>query len=110
MEIDPDGQSNDRLSATGLVLEEAEMPKRKVKARQVKDIGRPVPKHGSGGGDNLAWRAKLVERFLSWPLPQSVCGDLCVTDPQYKFPRSGTNLLTADEARQMIDHLFANAL
>lgn len=82
----------------------------KSKAMRVKDIGRPVPKHGSGGGDNLAWKASLVERFLSWPLPQSVCSDLCVTDPSYKFQRSGTNLLTADEARQMIDHLFANIL
>lgn len=48
----------------------------------------------------------LVDRFLMWPLPKSVCSDTCVSDKDYKFPRSGTNLLTADEARQMIEHLI----
>lgn len=51
---------------------------------------------------------KLVDRFLAWPLPKSVSSDTCVTVPEYQSPRSGTNLLTADEARQMIEHLFAN--
>jgi hypothetical protein len=51
----------------------------------------------------------LVDRFLAWPLPQSVCSDLCVTDRNYKFPRSGTNLLTASEAQQMIEHLLDDA-
>jgi hypothetical protein len=49
----------------------------------------------------------LVDRFLAWPLPNTVCSDLCVTDRDYKFPRSGTCLLSADEARQMIEYLFA---
>lgn len=49
----------------------------------------------------------LVNRFLAWQLPQSVCSDLCVTDREYKFPRSGTCLLSAAEAKQMIEHLFA---
>lgn len=48
----------------------------------------------------------MVQRFLSWPLPAGVCSDLCVTDRDYKFPRSGTNLLTAAEARQMVRHLL----
>jgi hypothetical protein len=48
----------------------------------------------------------LVERFLSWPLPKSVRSDLCVTT-DYEFPRSGTNLLTAEEARQMIEYLLS---
>ena len=52
----------------------------------------------------------LVDRFLAWPLPQSVCSDTCVSDKNYKFPRSGTNLLTADEARQMFEYLFAKPL
>ena len=55
----------------------------------------------------------LVDRFLQWKLPDSVCSDLCATDREYakRFPgtRCGTNLLTADEARQMIEHLFAPA-
>jgi hypothetical protein len=55
--------------------------------------------------DNLVTKA-LVDRFLAWQLPKSVCSDGCVTDQNYKFPRCGTNLLTADEARQMIEHLF----
>lgn len=48
----------------------------------------------------------LVDRFLMWPLPKSVRSDQCVT-MDYPFPRSGTNLLTADEAKQMIDYLLA---
>lgn len=48
----------------------------------------------------------LVDRFLAWPLPKSVRSDLCVT-MDYAFPRSGTNLLGADEARQMLEYLFA---
>jgi hypothetical protein len=65
-------------------------------------------------GDLLEWlmkrgevdRQALVDRFLMWPLPESVCSDLCATNPNYPFPRSGTNLLTADEARQMFEYLF----
>ena len=48
----------------------------------------------------------LVDRFLMWPLPKSVRSDLCVT-MDYEFPRSGTNLLSADEAKQMVDYLLA---
>lgn len=50
---------------------------------------------------------RLVNRFLAWPLPKSVCSDACVTDKDYPHPRSGTNLLTADEARQMLEHVLA---
>ncbi len=49
---------------------------------------------------------KLVDRFLQWPLPKSVCSDKCVSEPNYQGDRVGTNLLTADEARQMIEYLF----
>lgn len=51
---------------------------------------------------------KLVDRFLAWPLPKSVQSDLCVTE-DYPHQRSGTNLLTADEARQMFEYLFDEA-
>lgn len=47
----------------------------------------------------------LVDRFLAWPLPASVRSDACVTQ-DYPHARSGTNLLTSDEARQMIEHLL----
>ena len=50
---------------------------------------------------------EMVKRFLSWPLPDSVCSDFCVTVRDYKPPnRVGTNLLTADEARQMLEHVL----
>lgn len=49
----------------------------------------------------------LVDRFLAWPLPNSVCADLCATERNYKHHRSGTNLLNANEARQMIEYLLA---
>lgn len=48
---------------------------------------------------------KLVNRFLAWPLPESVCSDLCVTRQGDKH-RSGTNLLTEGEARQMFEYVF----
>jgi hypothetical protein len=51
---------------------------------------------------------KLVDKFLSWPLPESVCSDLCVTQHGMKG-RIGTNLLTADEARQMLEHPLEEA-
>lgn len=51
-------------------------------------------------------RQSIADKFLRWPLPKSVCSDLCVTDRNYGFPRSGTNLLSADEALQMIAYLF----
>lgn len=57
----------------------------------------------------LAWPVvtdAMVDRFLSWPLPKSVCSDLCVTSQEYPHPRCGTNLLTAVEARQMLEHVL----
>ena len=53
----------------------------------------------------------MVNRFLSWPLPESVCSDECVTrtagewTPEYP-QRTGTNLLTADEARKMLEYVL----
>jgi hypothetical protein len=47
----------------------------------------------------------LVDRFLAWPLPKSVRSDRCVTE-DYPHTRYGTNLLTAEEARQMFEYLF----
>jgi hypothetical protein len=55
---------------------------------------------------------EMINRFLSWPLPDSVCSDLCVTQRDYGkaqgWPkRVGTNLLTADEARQMLEYVLS---
>lgn len=52
---------------------------------------------------------KLVDRFLAWQLPASVCSDLCVTNAAYPHSRSGTNLLTADEAKAMLEHVLAES-
>lgn len=51
---------------------------------------------------------RLVDAFLSWPLPDSVCSDLCVTEHGHPH-RIGANLLTAVEARQMFEHALANS-
>lgn len=48
---------------------------------------------------------RLVDAFLAWPLPHTVCSDLCATKQGYPN-RTGTNLLTADEARQMLKHVI----
>lgn len=53
---------------------------------------------------------RLAEEFCKWPLPQSVCSDVCATNPKYQFPRSGTNLLTVAEAKAMFDHLVGLGL
>lgn len=52
---------------------------------------------------------KLVNRFLSWPLPESVCADLIASKPG-EAHRSGTNLLSAIEAKQMLEHVVGDEL
>lgn len=47
----------------------------------------------------------LVNRFLSWPLPESVNCDMCASMPGKKW-RTGTNLLTAMEAKVMLEHVL----
>jgi hypothetical protein len=47
-----------------------------------------------------------VDRFLSWPLPVSVRADRCATEPGAPH-RTGTNLLTAGEAGDMLAHVLA---
>jgi len=44
----------------------------------------------------------LVDRFLACPLPQTVKADSCACNPNYPHPRTGTNLLTATEAKEML--------
>ncbi len=43
----------------------------------------------------------MVDDFLRWPLPDSVCTDGCAT--RQGPGRVGTNLLTAIEAKQMFE-------
>lgn len=47
---------------------------------------------------------EMVNRFLSWPLPESVCADLCATIQG--TGRVGTNLLSALEAGQMLKYVL----
>ena len=54
--------------------------------------------------------AGLVDRFLQWPLPTSVCADPCATMRDYPHRRYGTSLLTADEARRMLEYVLGNKL
>lgn len=51
----------------------------------------------------------LVSRFLAWPLPDSVCADECASVPGHPL-RHGTNLLTANEAKAMLLHVFGDAV
>lgn len=48
---------------------------------------------------------EMVSRFLTWKLPKTVCPDAVASDRSSPY-RSGTNLLTATEARQMLEHVL----
>lgn len=78
-------------------------------------VAGPVSGRGTEGREGLTCTASpvqlsaLVDRFLRWPLPKTVRADLCVT-MDYPHPRTGTNLLTADEARQMFEYLTSTPL
>ena len=50
---------------------------------------------------------ELARRFCAWPLPKEVCADLCVTQHDYAYPRTGTNLLTVAQAEQMLRYVLA---
>ena len=61
---------------------------------------------------------KMVDRFLGWKLPKDFAPDAGVsftpTKPDgYDMPGwwpVGTNLLTADQAREMVKHMLADAI
>ena len=49
----------------------------------------------------------LVDKFLCWELPRSVCCDqVASVQGAQGIYRTGTNLLTADEAKKMIEYLL----
>lgn len=50
----------------------------------------------------------LVDRFLAWRLPEGTCADPCACNPTYPN-RTGTNLLNAEQARQMFEHVLQSA-
>jgi hypothetical protein len=54
---------------------------------------------------NMDQITMIVNEFLRWPLPDSVSSDQCATVQGYPH-RTGTNLLTANEARQMFEYIL----
>lgn len=53
---------------------------------------------------------KMVDRFLWWKLPQDFAPDCGITFKPVDHPSCwpvGTNLFTADQARQMVEHMLA---
>ena len=56
---------------------------------------------------------KMVDQFLSWPLPKGFAPDCGISFIENRSPHCwpvGTNLLTADQAREMIAHMLAGAV
>jgi hypothetical protein len=56
----------------------------------------------------------MVDRFLSWQLPKDFCPDAGIKftplpQPPFTWP-VGTNLLTAQQAREMIVHIMTDAI
>lgn len=54
----------------------------------------------------------MVDRFLSWRLPQDFSPDCGITFKPHPHPNAwpiGTNLLNADQARKMLEHVLAIA-
>ena len=47
----------------------------------------------------------LVDRFLSCPLPDSVCADLCAT--RQGPGRVGTNILSGTDAKEVLSKVLA---
>lgn len=55
----------------------------------------------------------IVDRFLSWRLPDDFNPDCGVSFVKPNHPTSwpvGTNLLTATQARQMLEHVLEHVL
>lgn len=52
---------------------------------------------------------ELVSRFLAWPLPVDVAVDPCAMALDYPG-RTGTNLLTAEQAKAMLEHVLGDVL
>lgn len=56
---------------------------------------------------------KLVDRFLSWLLPKTFSPDCGISFQKPSHPHAwpiGTNLLIADEAQQMLEHVLMSEL
>lgn len=60
---------------------------------------------GVGSMTREALIKELAEKFCRWPLPETVCADLCATKARTEH-RTGTNLLSTLEARQMLAYVL----
>lgn len=49
---------------------------------------------------------RLASRFAAAPLPAGVAADGCATDPNYPYPRYGTNLLTVAQAKEVLRYVL----
>jgi hypothetical protein len=49
---------------------------------------------------------EMVNRFLTWPVPDELLSDLCMTAPRLSLPRYGTNVMDAQQARAMLEYVF----
>lgn len=56
--------------------------------------------------ETMAVTDEMVNRFLTWPLPKSVCADQCACIHNHP-DRTGTNLLSFNEAKAMLQHVLA---
>lgn len=88
------------------------IPNCKMAAQNGECLTRCIIKRSKPPRSTLSVTDEMVDRFLGWTLPDSVCSDTCATVRDYGKaegwpPRSGTSLLTADEARQMLEHVLA---
>jgi len=52
----------------------------------------------------------LVDKFLAWKLPTTCRPDPYPPESPHAQHNSGTNLLTADEAKQLFEYLFGETL
>lgn len=84
----------ERVKATTIVTNEAPAHLIHAVADRVADLGKPT--NASPSLD------VLVDRFLTWPVPASVYPDGIPGRPG----RTGTNLLSAIEAREMLRHVL----
>ncbi|MDE2104237.1 MAG: hypothetical protein KGL39_43775 [Patescibacteria group bacterium] len=93
-------------SEANLAKLEADYPKNKSNGQAHRSAATTERTNSNVGSKEFV--SRLVDRFLQWPLPESVCADLCATKQQ--AGRIGTNLLTATEAKEMIEYLLGPAL
>lgn len=48
----------------------------------------------------------LARRLMAWPIPERMTCDPCMTDPNYPYPRTCTNMIGVEDARKMLEWLF----